>query len=174
MSDYERLGWIDLETSGLDRERCHILEVGIVITDRKLVELARQSWLVKPVGVFYAEIGAMAMHDRAGLLAECEASGLMHGDVEDHACAFLIDWQANGSPMCGAGVGFDRAFLSRNMPRLAEHFHYRNFDVSTFRVAAAIAGVDAPAKREAHRALDDLEDALALARWALNASWRQP
>jgi oligoribonuclease (3'-5' exoribonuclease) len=31
-----KLAWIDLETTGLDAETCHILEIALVITDKNL------------------------------------------------------------------------------------------------------------------------------------------
>jgi oligoribonuclease len=182
MSDcnYKRLAFLDLETSGLDRERCTILELGIVVTDSELHALARQSWPVKPtralVGTppvsFYAELGAMAMHGRSGLLDECDRIGSPIETVEREALAFLIDEQATGGPLCGAGVGFDRAFLFRQMPELHDQFHYRNFDVSTFRILAELRGVELPPKREVHRAIPDLEDAIELAKIA--AGWVRP
>ncbi len=36
------LAWIDLETTGLDPDVHDILEIGIIITDRELNEVARE------------------------------------------------------------------------------------------------------------------------------------
>ena len=40
---------------------------------------------------------------------------------------------AGVSPMCGNSICQDRRFLARYMPRLEQHFHYRNLDVSTLK-----------------------------------------
>lgn len=40
------LAWIDLETTGLDPDVHDILEIGIIITDRELNEVARESWSI--------------------------------------------------------------------------------------------------------------------------------
>ena len=42
------LTWLDLETTGLDERVDEILEIGIVITNDELAELASQSWPVRP------------------------------------------------------------------------------------------------------------------------------
>ncbi|MBK6515760.1 MAG: DNA cytosine methyltransferase [Polyangiaceae bacterium] len=51
------------------------------------------------------------------------------------------------------------AGLRRRAPSLHDVFHYRNFDVSSLRMAAELAGLEVPEwKRGLHRALPDLED----------------
>ncbi len=160
--------WCDTETTGLDRERCSIVELGFIITDRHLVEVARASWVVSADMATW-EDGALAMHLESGLLAEVlGADALATRDAEYLARLFLADHGVTPGehPLAGAGIAFDRAFLAREMPYMHGRFHYRSLDVTTFRLLAEYRGVEVPAKREVHRVLPDIEDAIALARVA--------
>lgn len=165
----DRLAWLDIETTGLDPERDDILELGIVITDSKLVELARASWVLgdarDPADIRDPEV--RKMHEESGLIDELYSSGCEIGQVQNEALTFIRAHGAEQSPMCGASVHFDRSFIRAGMPELFAAFHYRNFDVSTFKVWAALLGVELPQKRGVHRVLPDLEDAIALGRWGL-------
>ncbi len=59
----------------------------------------------------------------------------------------------------------DRRFIDAYMPRLAAHLHYRTVDVSTIKELTRRwypkVFANAPAKRQSHRALDDIEDSIA-------------
>jgi oligoribonuclease len=163
----ERMAWIDLETTGLQEVRGEILECGIMITDRNLAEISRISW------VFYGHDGmfrlpddakALDMHSKSGLLAECRRSSIHPEDAQDAILDYLRDMGAMGSPMCGAGVGFERRWLPVHMPRVHAAFHYRNYDATHYRIELARLGIPCPEKRECHRAIEDIEDAIGLAR----------
>ncbi|NUP07774.1 MAG: oligoribonuclease [Polyangiaceae bacterium] len=165
-AQYDRLAWVDVETTGLNPDLDAILEVGIIITDRSLTEIDRASWALgdaNPASISDPKV--LEMHTRSGLLAECEASDLEIDILDEIVCFFLKHQGAVGSPMCGSTVGFDRSFLRH--ARFAKLFHYRNFDVSTYRTEARLLGIEPPPKREVHRALPDLEDSIALAKWAM-------
>jgi oligoribonuclease len=174
--------WTDIETTGRSPVRDEILALGMIITDDKMRELARQEWVVHvPSG--WKSMREMsdyvhAMHVRSGLLERVADSRLLLADVEREACEFLAehlgapDWPiTNRPPMAGSSVHFDRTFLVVHMPALLEHFSYRNLDVSSFKVLA-IALVDgarelnAARKEPAHTPLADLEGSIAeLAQW---------
>lgn len=167
----DNLAWIDLETTGLNPAHCEILEVGVVITGRAFETRDSRSFLVNPGAAFGVELTAVSMHG-ADFFKQCKEEGRRPEDVEASVLEYLAYWQALGSPMCGASVHFDRAFLRRQMPSLERTFHYRNFDVSTFKILAELRGIELPPKREVHRAIPDLEDAIALAKIAVG--WVRP
>ena len=160
------LAWIDLETTGLDSEKDHILEVACVITDDNLVETARFVRLVAPPDDFDPKAldpVVVKMHTDNGLFAEL----LMTDPVlpvrkVDHLLAFFLATQLAGEhpPMCGSTVSFDRRFLERQMPQAASLFHYRNVDVSSIKELCKRWRPDLePLHTDghaAHRALDDI------------------
>ena len=135
--DPNRLIWIDLEMTGLKPDSDRILEMALVITDHDLATVAEA-----PVWVVHqddATLDAMdswnrSTHGRSGLIDKARASTLSPADVEAAALAFLREHvPAKASPMCGNSICQDRRFLARWMPRLEQHFHYRNLDVSTLK-----------------------------------------
>lgn len=171
----DRLVWIDLETTGLDPQHDEILEAGFIITDGRLNETARRSWVLPCSRSFMerrCDDVVRAMHTASGLWEEsagwhdrlCSMSRHEEYDrIRDEVRAFIEP--SAGSPMCGANVSFDRSFCrdAYGTPILGvDLFHYRNLDVSTLRLTGQMLGFTLPPKREVHRALPDLEDSIAL------------
>ena len=106
------------------------------------------------------------MHTRSGLLAAIEASTISLADAGAATLAFLQQHiaQPGTVPLAGNSIGTDRRFLAAQLPEIEGFFHYRSVDVSTVKELAgagsrALAG--APAKRTAHRAMDDIKESLA-------------
>ncbi|KAJ2340341.1 hypothetical protein GGF43_006434 [Coemansia sp. RSA 2618] len=77
--------------------------------------------------------------------------------------------QPRSAVLAGNSVHADRAFLSRLMPELTAFLHYRIVDVSSVKELArrwsphVLAA--APAKKETHRALDDILESIAELRY---------
>ncbi|HXX85162.1 MAG TPA: oligoribonuclease [Casimicrobiaceae bacterium] len=135
--DANHLVWIDMEMTGLKPESDRILEVALVVTDNALATIAEA-----PVMVVHQDdttLAAMdswnqATHTRSGLVLRVKASTHDEAAVEAQMLAFLNEHvPPNVSPMCGSSICQDRRFLARWMPRLEEHFHYRNLDVSSLK-----------------------------------------
>lgn len=133
----DNLIWIDLEMTGLDPGRDHIIEIATVVTDRELNLLAEGPTLA--VHQSDAILGAMddwnkEHHSASGLIARVKASRVNERQAEQATLAFLKAFVPGGSsPMCGNSICQDRRFLARWMPELEAYFHYRNLDVSTLK-----------------------------------------
>lgn len=159
--------WIDLEMTGLLPDSDRILEIATIVTDRDLNVLAEGP--VIAVHQSDATLAAMdawntRTHGASGLTARVQASAFDEAAAERETLAFLSQWvPAGASPMCGNSICQDRRFLSRYMPALERHFHYRNLDVSTLKELAkrwapeVLAGV---VKGDRHQALDDVRDSI--------------
>lgn len=164
----QRLIWIDLEMTGLDTDNDSILEIATVVTDANLEVLAEGPELA--IRHPLQQLEAMDdwnrnQHRKSGLWARVLEQGVAMDDAEAQTLAFLAEWvPANASPMCGNSICQDRRFLHRLMPRVEQHFHYRNLDVSTIKELArrwapeVLAGVGKEAK---HTALSDVHDSIA-------------
>jgi oligoribonuclease len=116
-------------------------------------------------------------HGRSGLVERVRASKVSVEEAEDATLAFLDRHCRPGTaPLAGSSVGHDRRFLRRYMPRLEAFFHYRIVDVSTIKELARRwypnELLHAPAKREGHRALDDVRESLAELRYYRGAMLR--
>jgi len=163
----DNLVWIDLEMTGLDPLRDHVIEIATIVTDSALNVLAEG-----PVIAIHQPESVLAgldewnrnTHGASGLLDRVRASTVTAADAEARTLAFLEQHaEAGSSPMCGNSICQDRRFLAREMPVLESFFHYRNLDVSTVKELArrwapdVLAGVQ---KSSTHAALDDVRESI--------------
>lgn len=169
MADADLLVWIDLEMSGLDVSREHILEIATIVTDAELRIVGEGPDLVihqdEPV-LAGMDAWNTEHHGASGLTARVRTSSI---DVEDAArqtLTFLeqVGVQPRSAPLAGNSIHQDRLFLAKYMPSLEKHLHYRNVDVSTVKelvrrwMPATYA--ERPAKKSTHRALDDIKESI--------------
>lgn len=161
------LVWIDLEMSGLDPDHCQILEIAAIVTDGDLNIVAEGPDLVihQPDAVLDAmDEWCTRQHGNSGLTAAVKASTVALAEAEAQVLGLVRSHCPPGkSPLCGNSIGHDRRFLIRYMPALVGHLSYRNIDVSSLKelVRRWYPTVSAPAKRETHRALDDIRESIA-------------
>ena len=128
--------------SGLMPHQDHILEVALIITDSHLNILAESdSWAISQPDSILDNMDTWnsRVHGESGLIERCRNSTQSVADVENIALKFLKKWaKKHQSPMCGNSICQDRRFLAQYMPELESYFHYRNFDVSAFKIAAQL------------------------------------
>jgi oligoribonuclease len=159
--------WIDLEMTGLCTQSDTIIEIATIVTDKYLTELA-----VGPVMAIRQPVATMdgmdewntRQHGKSGLTARVLESSTSAAEAEQATVDFLSEWVEEGaSPMCGNSICQDRRFLAREMPTLEKFFHYRNLDVSTLKILAALwaPGVSKGFQKDsAHLALSDIRDSI--------------
>jgi oligoribonuclease len=163
----ENLVWIDLEMTGLDTTRDHIIEIATLVTTSTLDLVAEGPVLAihQPDTVLEAmDQWNRTTHAGTGLIGRIRASRLTALDAERATLDFLAQHAEKGaSPMCGNSICQDRRFLARQMPDLERFFHYRNLDVSTVKELArrwapeVFAGVK---KTSSHLAIEDIRDSV--------------
>lgn len=168
MSNDLNLIWIDLEMTGLDTDRDHIIEIATIVTDSELNTLAEG-----PVFAVHQPDEVLAgmdewntrQHGQSGLTERVRNSTVSLRDAELRTLEFLRQYVPAGkSPICGNSICQDRRFLAREMPELEAYFHYRNLDVSTLKELARrwrpelLAGLR---KSSSHLALDDIRESIA-------------
>jgi oligoribonuclease len=105
------------------------------------------------------------MHTGSGLLAELDEGvdlATAERQVLDYVRAYVPE--PRKAPLAGNTVGTDRLFLSRDMPMLEGHLHYRIVDVSSIKELARRwfpkAYFASPAKTGNHRALADIRESI--------------
>lgn len=159
--------WLDLEMTGLDLDRCAIVEIGIVLTRGDLVPIAefeRVIWHPDEV-LARMEPFVREMHTRSGLLDRIRASKTALVDAERDALALVSQHCGmREGILAGNSIHTDRAFLARHMPRLEGWLHYRQVDVSSLKVLAGAwyPGLERFQKGDkTHTAIDDLRGSLA-------------
>jgi oligoribonuclease len=164
--------WIDLEMTGLDTQNDTIIEIATIVTDENLNELAEGPVLAihQPASVLQAmDDWNTRQHTESGLIARASESDVDARQAELATLEFLARWVEKGaSPMCGNSICQDRRFLAREMPELEGFFHYRNLDVSSLKIVAALWAPEVAAgfkKASSHRALADIRDSIAELAW---------
>lgn len=167
------LGWIDVETTGLEPEKHDLLEVGIVITDDELNYRASTSVVIRG-DLSKMDPYVANMHSISGLSDEVP-NGVRRYEGEQFLIGFLAKHEAvrllwKNVPISGSSVHFDRAWLKVHMPDLETIFSHRNVDVSTLKELTGRWYPMLSAQRErpgaaAHRALLDLEQSINELRW---------
>lgn len=158
--------WIDLEMTGLDPERDKILEVAAIATDWEFNKVAEYTAAIKiderliqerMVGKFWEQ----NRESYEALVAQ-SAEGKLTGEVERELLKFVQEHFTEESKilLCGNSIHQDRKFIDKEWPELAKKLHYRMLDVSAWKVYFEGALGKHFVKREAHRALDDIDGSI--------------
>ena len=105
----QRLLWVDLETTGLDPMRCLLLEVGLLLTDDRGLELAATSVVLGYPDVRHRvrEPVVRDMHDARGLFDEVERSRVQLPEAgSTRTTRAGCSWQARAwAASTGRGLG---------------------------------------------------------------------
>ncbi len=140
MASDTNLVWLDLEMTGLDPERCTILEIATVVTDNDLNVLAEGPCLA----IHHSDEVLASMdewcvqhHGASGLTQKSRLSTTTIADAQARTLEFVARLCAPGKAiLCGNTIGQDRRFLVKYMPILHDFFHYRSIDVSSVKELA--------------------------------------
>jgi oligoribonuclease len=137
------LVWIDLEMSGLDLAKDHILEIAVNLTDfsRQLAPInsnQKENTLHLVINHPKSLLDSMdewctQHHGESGLTALVQQSAISMAEAEERVLQFL---QSHGleprqALLAGNSVHVDRSFLLKDMPRVIQFLHYRIVDVSS-------------------------------------------
>ena len=162
-----RFVWIDLEMTGLDPDRCAIVEIGLILTGFDLKPVAQMERVVwQPDEVLdRMEPFVREMHTKSGLLTRIRASQTSLRAAEKEALFLVSDHCVFGEAvLAGNSIHQDRRFLQRYMPQLEGFLHYRQVDVSSLKVLASAwfpGEVQFEKANKTHTALDDIRGSLA-------------
>ena len=164
----DRLVWIDCEMTGLNLESDELVEIAVVITDYdlNLVDPGLDI-IIKPAASALENMGDFVreMHTSSGLIDEIP-NGVSTAEAEYEVLEYVLKFVPAGqkAPLAGNTIGTDRAFLAKFMPRLDNHLHYRNVDVSSIKELARRwyprVYFNAPVKDGGHRALADILESI--------------
>ncbi|WP_181778584.1 oligoribonuclease [Brevibacterium celere] len=154
--------------TGLDETADELLEVAAIVTDFELnpvddgvdIVIRPSAEALEQMSEFVTE-----MHTSSGLITELDS-----GTSVEEAQATVLDYirkhvpEPRKAPLAGNSVGTDKVFLSKQMPELVDHLHYRIIDVSSIKELSRQwfprAYFQAPEKLGGHRALGDILDSI--------------
>lgn len=167
--------WLDVETTGLDASRDHLLEVAALVTDVNLSPIDEVGFHAVVLHD-RAQVRAAAndfvrdMHERSGLWARVGDPEIARtiGAVERDLLAYVRRFapRHRQARLAGNSVRLDANFLDVHMPLVAGHLHYRLVDISglDYVARAWLTDVPEPVKAHSHEAMADIRESLAQAR----------
>ncbi|QJC38519.1 oligoribonuclease [Enterobacteriaceae endosymbiont of Donacia fulgens] len=129
--------WLDLEMTGLNPNKDHIIEIAIVITNINLDIINKG--IVIPIYqsnniLNYMNSWCKNIHKKTGLIKRIKNSKFNEKKAEIYILDFLKYYiKPNTTPLCGNSIYKDRIFLYNYMPKLEKYFHYRNIDISSIK-----------------------------------------
>jgi oligoribonuclease len=164
----DHLVWIDCEMTGLSPDNDSLVEIAVVVTNSDLEVLdPGLDLVIKPregtaenMSDFVRE-----MHTKSGLINEF-ADGVDLAAAEKAVLEYIKRWvpDARTAPLAGNTIGTDRMFITKYMPELDAHLHYRNIDVSTIKELTKRwyprVYYQLPKKDGGHRALADILESI--------------
>ncbi len=169
MSKRTVLVWIDLETTGLKPvSNNRILEYAMVLTDLELNEIYSTKCVVlqsTTAARALMDDFVVQMHEKSGLLAALERAEELLAPSNYADSIDMIDEILRGElaklddgntifVIAGNTVGFDKDYIKYYMPELFKLLHYRQLDVSAYKVA--FPDIFGSATSDAHRAMEDI------------------
>jgi len=156
--------WVDLEMTGLEPKKDRILEVACIATDWDFNEVARMTAVAKVpkslikrrmVGEFWEK-----NRESYNQLVSQNENGSSSARVEEMVLDFVDKNFGKEVILAGNSIHQDRRFIRNEWKKLEERLHYRMFDVSAWKVYFENALGVKFTKRDAHRALDDIEGSI--------------
>ena len=166
-----KLLWIDLEMTGLDPEKDRILEVAAIATDMDLNEIATYEAVIKVDDALIKErmVGEFWERNKESYdaLVAQNVNGRPVKEIEGELLEFLDNNFGKEIYLAGNSIHQDRKFIEREMPELNKRLHYRMLDVSAWKIYFENALDKKFTKRDAHRALDDINGSIEELKWYL-------
>jgi oligoribonuclease len=172
-----------LRDDGLDLAKDQLVEIAVIVTEADLTELdSGISIIIRPDDLSILEgmdPVVVDMHTSSGLL-DVIPDGVSLAEAEQQVLAYVRQHvpDARKAPLAGSSVYVDRGFLSRDMPELDAHLHYRLVDVSSVKEISRRwyprAYFNSPEKKGNHRALGDIRESIAELRYYRDAVFVPP
>ena len=174
------IAWVDVETTSLDYDSLHVLEVGLIITQGlHLEELYKESFLTIPPGHTQESIVEelddfiTTMHTKSGLIDDylqadisstiSDNANIYHYSVLDEHLRQIIKDTCGDEKvvMAGNSITFDRTVLSMHFPLFLDSIHYHSMDMTSVSMFVSTLTPHRPqfSTQATHRSLDDLERA---------------
>lgn len=158
--------WVDLEMSGLNIDKDHILEMACLITDKNLKIVAEGPEIIihqSDEVLNGMDEWCTKTHGESGLTASCLKSQISIQQAEQIMLEFVQKHTPKGAcPLAGNSIHVDRIFLNKYMKNFLNHLHYRIIDVSTIKELAKRWSDENNffVKKQTHRALDDIKESI--------------
>lgn len=153
------LAWIDLEMTGLDPEKCRIIEVGVILTDWDFNEHVRYEAIVKQPQSVLDQADDWVKQNMKELISKVP-DGQDETEVKNQIISLINEHCGSDVYLAGNSVYHDRRFIRAFWPEVDKRLHYRVLDVSAWKVVMSNKFNIVFDKPEKHRALEDIQGSI--------------
>lgn len=150
--------------TGLDPEKDRIIEVAVEVTDFDFKTLASYEALISQSKKALKRMNEWSknQHKASGLTERVKKEGRDEKEVAREIVGFIkAEFGKEPAILAGNSIHNDRAFIKKWWPEVDGVLHYRMLDVTSFKILLqAKYGVNF-AKKDVHRAFDDIQASVA-------------
>jgi oligoribonuclease len=159
---------MDMEMTGLDERRDHILEVAAMVTDWEFNVLEEYQHVVfqPPEILQLMDEWCQKTHGESGLTALVPKGKPLREVEKDLVAMIGRFWKGpykrkDDKPiLAGNSIWNDRRFIDFHMKEFSDHLHYRMVDVSAFKEVFRSKYNVMFKKKNGHRAVDDILESI--------------
>lgn len=155
--------WLDMEMTGLDVAKEVPIEVAAIITDWKFRTVTEYHAVIQQPKKYLDAMDDWNKkhHGDSGLLAMIPKGKKMKVVDEELAGMIREYFGRDKAILAGNSIGQDRLFIERYMPATEKALHYRMLDVTSWKVVFNNLYNVKFKKKDAHRAVDDIQESIA-------------
>ena len=160
--------WLDLEMTGLDVTTDVILEVAVIVTDTHFNQLATYQEYVANDTKHVTRLMAQnnfwdAVPENRKQFLDASQDGRPVAEIDTELYELVLPFTTNDTRLILAGnsVHADRRYVERWLPQVYSLLHYRQLDVSSWKVVMESLYNVQYKKAESHRAMQDIEESIA-------------
>lgn len=158
--------FLDLEMTGLNEEKCEIIEIGLVITDNEFNQIAslnivlwQSNYILDTMSPFVKNI-----HFKNGLLDKVRNSLISLKEAEE-SIMFLITKHISYKEgvLVGNSIYIDRIFLRKYMKSFESYLNYRQIDITSIKILCKnwySNKILFPRKISNHTSIEDIKDSI--------------
>jgi oligoribonuclease len=159
------LVWIDIETTGLDVERCKIIQISCMLSDFNATTIIRK----EEINIFCEDDILCLMddwckqtHTESGLIEKVKTSNITLQQAEESLLEFINRYTKDDIILYIAGnsVHFDKKFIDHSFPTLSKRLNHRIIDITSIALLCKALNKEIydnrPVKQYTHTAENDI------------------